>query len=392
MRIGIVNPYALDVPGGVQLHVKGLAEHLLDEGHHVRVLAPSDEDAELPDYVDSAGKAVAVPYNGSVARLLFGPVTASRVGRWIERGKYDVLHVHEPFSPSLSMLAMMAGDGAVVGTFHSSTARSRVLLASMPLLEPHLEKLTGRIAVSREALRTIHRHEGGGDAVIIPNGVYVDRFANAQPRDEWRSAQGRPTVAFLGRLEEPRKGLAVLLAALPAVLDAFPGLRVLVAGPGDPTELCRDADPRAVAACEFLGMVSDEDKERLLVSVDAYVAPNTGGESFGIILVEAMSAGAPVIASDLASFADVLEDGADGVLFRNEDAADLARCIVDVLGDALLRETLSERGRQRSRVFDWSRVAADIVDVYETCVAAQPGPVTTSAQTKRPMRRLRGRF
>ena len=390
MRIGIVNPYALDVPGGVQLHVRDLAEQLLHEGHDVRVLAPADEDVAVPDYVDAAGRAVPVPYNGSIARLLFGPVTAARVNRWIDRGRFDVLHVHEPFSPSLSMLAMMAADGAVVGTFHSSTVRSRVLLASMPLLEPQLEKLTGRIAVSREALRTIQRHEGAGDAVIIPNGVYVDRFTGVAPRQEWLGTPQRPTVAFLGRIEESRKGLAVLLDALPQLLDERPGLRLLVAGPGDPREIMRHADPRASAACEFLGLVSDVNKERLLASVDVYVAPNTGGESFGIILIEAMSAGAPVIASDLWSFRDVLADGAAGVLFRNTDATDLARHTLPVLLDDKVRRTLRKKGYARARDFDWPRVAADIVDVYETCLAARPGPVRT-VQTTHPRRRLRGR-
>ncbi|NNG40791.1 glycosyltransferase family 4 protein [Flexivirga sp. ID2601S] len=390
MRIGIVNPYALDVPGGVQLHVRDLAEHFIAQGHHVRVLAPADEDAALPDYVDPAGRAMPVPYNGSVARLLFGPVTAARVGRWIDRGAFDVLHVHEPFSPSVSMLAMMAAEGPVVGTFHSSTLRSRVLLTFMPLLEPHLEKLSGRIAVSREALGTIHRHEGAADAVIVPNGVNVDRFAQAPVAAQWQGSDERPTIAFLGRLEEPRKGLAVLLDAMPWLLAARPGLRLIVAGPGDPAEALRHTSAEVVAACEFLGMVSDVDKARLLRSVDAYVAPNVGGESFGIILVEAMSAGAPVIASDLPSFRDVLDGGPAGVTFRTGDPADLAATVLAVLGDRSRRDELSALGAVRARDFDWSRVAADVMDVYETCRAAHPEPVHT-ASANRSRRMLRGR-
>lgn len=371
----MVSPYAFDVPGGVQFHVRDLAEHLLFQGHDVRVLAPADEDADLPSYVDSAGRAVPVPYNGSVARLLFGPVTASRVGRWIDRGEFDVLHVHEPFSPSVSMLAMMAADGAVVGTFHSSTMRSRVLLTVMPLLEPQLEKLSGRIAVSREALRTIHRHEGAADALIIPNGVYVDRFASAPLVPRWQGAAERPTIAFLGRLEEPRKGLAVLLEAMPQLLAALPGLRLLVAGPGDPREALRHTSPRVRAATEFLGMVSESDKASLLRSVDAYVAPNTGAESFGIILVEAMSAGVPVVASDLPSFEDVLDGGKAGALFRTGDAASLADTVLQLLRDPVCRDALAARGSVRARDFDWPRVSADVMDVYETCRAARPGAV-----------------
>lgn len=390
MRIGMVSPYAFDVPGGVQFHVRDLAECLLAEGHDVRVLAPSDEETELPGYVDSAGRAVPVPYNGSVARLLFGPVTAGRVGRWIDRGGFDVLHVHEPFSPSVSMLAMMAADGAVVGTFHSSTMRSRALLTIMPLLEPQLEKLSGRIAVSREALRTIHRHEGAAGAVIVPNGVYVDRFATARVDPQWRGSAERPTIAFLGRLEEPRKGLSVLLDAMSAMLDARPGLRLVVAGPGDPGDALRHTPARVRAATEFLGMVSEPAKASLLRSVDAYVAPNTGAESFGIILVEAMSAGAPVVASDLPSFTDVLSGGTAGALFRTGDPVSLAGSVLRLLDDPREREELSARGARRARDFDWSRVSADVMDVYETCRAARPGVVRTTAAA-RGKRVLRGR-
>ncbi|GGB37211.1 GDP-mannose-dependent alpha-(1-2)-phosphatidylinositol mannosyltransferase [Flexivirga endophytica] len=384
----MVSPYAFNVPGGVQFHVRDLAEHLLSEGHDVRVLAPADEDADLPSYVDSAGRAVPVPYNGSVARLLFGPVTAARVGRWIDRGGFDVLHVHEPFSPSVSMLAMMAADGAVVGTFHSSTMRSRALLTVMPLLEPQLEKLSGRIAVSREALRTIHRHEGAADALIIPNGVYVDRFATATVVPRWQGSDERPTIAFLGRLEEPRKGLSVLLEAMPRLLEARPGLRLLVAGPGDPGEALRHTSARVRAGTEFLGMVSEHDKASLLRSVDAYVAPNTGAESFGIILVEAMSATAPVVASDLPSFADVLAGGTAGALFRTGDPESLADTLLRLLDDPGERGELAARGAVRAREFDWSRVSADVMDVYETCRAANAGAVRTisSGRTKRVLR------
>lgn len=386
----MVSPYAFDVPGGVQFHVRDLAEHLISQGHEVRVLAPADDDAELPSYVDPAGRAMPVPYNGSVARLLFGPVTSSRVNRWIDRGEFDVLHVHEPFAPSVSMLAMMAADGAVVGTFHSSTLRSRVLLTVMPLLEPQLEKLSGRIAVSREALRTIHRHEGATDAVIIPNGVYVDRFATAPLAPGWQGTRERPTIAFLGRLEEPRKGLAVLLDAMPAMLAARPGLRLLVAGPGDPRDALRHTAEKVRTATEFLGMVSEADKASLLRSVDAYVAPNTGAESFGIILVEAMSAGVPVVASDLPSFADVLDGHAVGELFPTGDAQALADTVLQLLDDPARRSQLAVRGQDRARVFDWSRVAGDVIDVYETCRAARPGGVRSNSAS-RSKRVLRGR-
>ncbi len=389
MRIGLVSPYSFDVPGGVQLHVRDLAEYLLGQGHHVSVLAPADDDTPLPAYVVGAGKAVPVRYNGSVARLLFGPVTAARVGRWVEHGRFDVVHVHEPISPSLSMLAMWACEGPLVATFHTSNVRSRVLHAARPLLQAGLEKISGRIAVSPEARATVRRHLGK-DAVVIPNGVYVDRFAQAAPDPRWQGTAERPTLAFLGRIEEPRKGLPVLLEATSRILRRHPGLRILVAGPGDRRNALEGVPTRVADACEMLGAISDDEKARLLASADAYVAPNTGGESFGIILIEAMSAGAPVIASDIEAFRAVLDGGRTGVLFDNADGAALAAQTIALLGDPARRRRLRAAGLQRAREFDWSRVADSIEDVYETVIAAQLPAYASATESRRPRRRRGG--
>lgn len=373
MRIGIVCPYSWDVPGGVQFHIRDLADHLIRLGHEVSVLAPADDDTPLPPYVVSAGRAVPVPYNGSVARLNFGFLSAARVRRWLHDGTFDVIHIHEPASPSLGLLACWAAQGPIVATFHTSNPRSRAMIAAYPILQPALEKISARIAVSEYARRTLVEHLGG-DAVVIPNGVDVDFFAAAKPRPEWRSEEARGvtadraggTIGFIGRIDESRKGLPVLMRALPKILAERPGTRLLVAGRGDEEEAVEGLPERMRGSVEFLGMVSDEDKARLLRSVDLYVAPNTGGESFGIILVEAMSAGAPVLASDLDAFAQVLDQGAAGELFANEDADALAAAAVRLLGDPARREELRERGSAHVRRFDWSTVGADILSVYET--------------------------
>jgi phosphatidyl-myo-inositol alpha-mannosyltransferase len=389
MRIGIVCPYSFDVPGGVQFHVRDLAEHLLATGHHASVLAPADEDTPLPEYVESVGRAVPVRYNGSVARLNFGPVTAARVGRWLERGDFDVVHLHEPVTPSIALLALWSAEGPVVATFHTSNLRSRAMQAAYPLLRPSLEKIHGRIAVSEDARRTVTTHLGG-DAVVIPNGVNVDRFAQAEPDPRWRGTVDAPTLAFLGRIDEPRKGLPVLSAALPEVLRHHPGTRVLVAGPGDVDAARERMAPEVAAATEFLGLVSDADKAALLSSVDLYVAPHTGGESFGIVLVEAMSAGAAVVASDLPAFVRVLDGGRAGATFANEDAADLADRLVRLLGSPQERSRLSAEGSRRARVFDWGVVAEDVMAVYETvthAVDVLPGDAGDTRWT----RLLRGR-
>ncbi|ALO07113.1 Phosphatidylinositol alpha-mannosyltransferase [Streptomyces venezuelae] len=361
MRIGIVCPYSWDVPGGVQFHIRDLAEHLIKLGHEVSVLAPADDETPLPPYVVSAGRAVAVSYNGSVARLSFGFLSAARVRRWLHDGTFDVVHIHEPASPSLGLLTCWAAQGPIVATFHTSNPRSRAMIAAYPILQPALEKISARIAVSEYARRTLVEHLGG-DAVLIPNGVDVDFFARAEPKKEW---QGE-TLGFIGRIDEPRKGLPVLMRALPRILTERPGARLLVAGRGDEEEAVASLPPEMRSRVEFLGMVSDEDKARLLRSVDVYVAPNTGGESFGIILVEAMSAGAPVLAADLDAFAQVLDQGGAGELFANEDADALADAAIRLLGDETRRAELSARGSSHVRRFDWNTVGADILAVYET--------------------------
>ncbi|MEU3660799.1 glycosyltransferase family 4 protein [Streptomyces sp. NPDC032940] len=380
MRIGIVCPYSWDVPGGVQFHIRDLAEYFLRLGHEVSVLAPADDDTPLPPYVVSAGRAVPVPYNGSVARLNFGFLSAARVRRWLHEGAFDVIHIHEPTSPSLGLLTCWAAQGPIVATFHTSNPRSRAMIAAYAILQAALEKISARIAVSEYARRTLVEHLGG-DAVVIPNGVDVGFFAGAEPKSEWQTAEARSsvegggarreggTIGFIGRIDEPRKGLPVLMRALPKILAARPETRLLVAGRGDEKEAVASLPAELRSRVEFLGMISDEDKARLLRSVDLYVAPNTGGESFGIILVEAMSAGAPVLASDLDAFAQVLDQGAAGELFANEDADALADAAVRLLADPERRAELRERGSAHVRRFDWSTVGADILSVYETVTA-----------------------
>ncbi|MFL6001075.1 MAG: glycosyltransferase family 4 protein [Streptomyces sp.] len=361
MRIGIVCPYSWDVPGGVQFHIRDLAEYFIRLGHEVSVLAPADDDTPLPPYVVSAGRAVPVPYNGSVARLSFGFLSAARVRRWLHDGEFDVVHIHEPSSPSLGLLTCWIASGPIVATFHTSNPRSRVMVAAYSILQAALEKISARIAVSEYARRTLVEHLGG-DAVVIPNGVDVAFFAKAEPKPEWQGG----TIGFMGRIDEPRKGLPVLMKALPKILAERPGTRLLVVGRGDEEEAVESLPEVLRARVEFLGMVSDADKARFLRSVDLYVAPNTGGESFGIILVEAMSAGAPVLASDLDAFAQVLDHGAAGELFANEDADALAAAALRLLGDPARLTELRERGSAHVRRFDWSTVGADILSVYET--------------------------
>jgi phosphatidyl-myo-inositol alpha-mannosyltransferase len=362
MRIGMVCPYSFDVPGGVQSHVLQLAEVMRSRGQDVSVLAPASPRVSLPEFVVSAGRAVPIPYNGSVARLQFSPAVHGRVRRWLAEGEFDVLHLHEPNAPSLSMWALRVAEGPIVATFHTSTTKSLSLAVFGGLLRPMQEKIVGRIAVS-DLARRWQMEALGSDAVEIPNGVDVASIASAPLLDGYP----RPgkTVLFLGRYDEPRKGIAVLIDALPGLVEHFPGVQVLVVGRGDEDELRSNAGGLA-GHLRFLGQVDDAAKASALRSADVYCAPNTGGESFGIVLVEAMAAGTPVVASDLHAFRRVLRGGDAGRLVPVEDGAALAAGLVAVLEDNRLANRYVAAGADAVRRYDWSVVADQIMRVYET--------------------------
>ncbi len=363
LKIGIVCPYSWDTPGGVQNHIRDLAEFLISAGHEVSVLAPAIDETSLPNYVVSAGKPISIPYNGAVARVLFGPVAFARVRQWISQGEFDLLHLHEPAIPSISLLACWAADGPMVGTFHAAAKRQKIIFAIGPILEPAIEKLSARIAVSEAARLTLTDHLDT-DAVIIPNGIYASRYANGKKQSKW---QGN-TIGFIGRFEEPRKGLSVLVEALPIIARFAPDIKVFVAGPGDPKDVEKSIDPQLRQRFEFLGKISEEDKADFMASVSLYVAPNTGGESFGIILAEALAAGACVVASDIPAFDDLLGQGQYGALFVSEDPTELAKVIIDLLRDEQKRRQLSVAGKGRGQSFDWALVAQQIYSVYEMSI------------------------
>jgi len=374
MRIGLVSPYPWDVPGGVVAHVRDLAEVLIARGHDVSVMTPvDDEDALLPAYVTRAGRTVPVPFNGSVSRLLFGPVSATRVRSWLHDGKFDVLHLHSPETLSLSLLALFNARGPIVATFHAANPRSRVLAMMQSPLQVQLEKLSGRIAVSPAARKTIVEHLGT-DAVLIPNGVHVAKFADAQPLPGWPGTGG--AIAFVGRVDEPRKGFDVLLDAFARLRADRPGLRLLVAGPGDV-----GASPAGVTV---LGQVSDDVKAQVFRSADVYVAPNTGGESFGIILLEAMAAGTAIVASDLDAFRRVLRDGEAGQLATVGDAESLAHACATLLDSPARRRTLTAAGRALVARYDWGVVAGEVLQVYETAIAMHTGGVVEEPEAVTP--------
>ena len=376
LTIGIVCPYGWDTPGGVQSHVGDLAEYLIAQGHCVAVLAPVINEEGIPDYVTSAGRPIAIPYNGAVARILFGPLAFARVKQWIGNGNFDLLHLHEPAIPSISLLACWASEGPLVGTFHAASTRQKIAFAITPFIEPVIEKLTARIAVSEAARETLQIHLDT-DAVVVPNGIYAKRFADAHTDLRWSGN----TIGFMGRFEENRKGLSVLIEALPAIIEKIPDIRVIVAGPGNPATILDEMEPQLRQRFTFLGRISEQDKANFMSSVSIYVAPNTGGESFGIILAEALAGGASVLASDIPAFDSLLGHGKYGSLFQSENAQDLARRAVELLNNPDLRTSIAKAGREYAQSFDWDVVAERIYDVYEMAMVGHDG-VTLSSDNR----------
>jgi phosphatidylinositol alpha-mannosyltransferase len=362
LRIGLVCPYSLDRPGGVQNHVLGLAAYLRDIGHDPAVLGPGTvedlDDQDLVDRFTSAGTAVPVRYNGSVARVNFGPLSAARVRRWLGAGSFDVLHLHEPVTPSISLLALRAATAPVVATFHTATPRSRSMRLAGGALRRTIDKIDVRVAVSEPARRVVTRYLHR-DAAVIPNGFRAADFrAPAAHATPWRGGS-RPRLVFLGRVEEPRKGLEVLLAALPAIHAARPDLEVVVAGHGHrplPAHIRRE------------DAVSDARKAELLATADVFVAPHTARESFGIVLLEAMASGAPLVASDLPAFTALLQaDRRDasvglGTIFPAGDHRALAGAVTAVLDRPDPGRVA--RARQHAQRYDWAGVGPEVVEVY----------------------------
>lgn len=365
LRIGIVCPYDWGVPGGVKTHIRDLAETLTGMGHEVSVLAPVDDDVDVEPYVVSAGSTLALPYNGSVARIKFDPKAFARTRQWLREGQFDVLHLHEPLVPGPSIISAWSARGPVVGTFHASQDRGRDQAVAwfMPLFNAALERVSARIAVSEDARRTLIDNFGG-DAILVPNGVRVRTYKDAKPLE--RLASTDPTLVFLGRVDEPRKGFQVLLAALPAIAAAHPTVRLLVAGPGDAEDLLAELPDDLRARVRLLGKIDEAEKADFFATGDLYIAPNTGGESFGIVLLEAMASHVPVVASDIDAFVKVLDGGRCGALFDNENPESLAAVVNALLDQPERRATLVKDAAAHVRKYDWDTVAREVLNVYES--------------------------
>jgi phosphatidyl-myo-inositol alpha-mannosyltransferase len=367
MRIGLVCPYEWTVPGGVGNHVRALAGELRRAGHQVDVLAPAERPVAEPGFVGLGGS-LAVPYNGSVARIAFGPRALVRVRRAVGRGGYDLLHVHEPLSPSVGLLAVACTRIPTVGTFHANLGRSLALEAAGPLLRRVYDRLDGRIAVSASA-RDTWQGRFGGTMAVVPNGVAPEFFAGPKPLDAL--AGDGPTVLFVGRLE-PRKGLAYLVRAFLRLKPAFPRLRLLVVGRDDRRQQDKAmamVPPRLRPDLVFVGAVPQADLPSWYASADVFCAPSLGGESFGIVLAEAMAVGLPVVCSDIGGYRDVVHDGTDGLLVPPRDPEALAAALGGLLDNPARLAAMGEAAATAARRYAWETVAGEVAEVYRTALS-----------------------
>ena len=371
LRIVQVSPYSWDVPGGVQVHVRELAAHLRQLGHEVHILAPGQQRGQRDGAV-IVGRAVPVRGNGSVARISFGPQVASAVGRALRDVAPDIIHVHEPLVPSVSMHAVLQANAPVVATFHSNVGRERTsslwFKLAVPMIRPVWNRLARRIAVSEAARHSVCSRMGDGNLAIVPNGVDVGRFANAAPA---ALPPGRHLL-FVGRLEE-RKGFPIAVDAFAQLARTYPDLRLLVIGDGSERDAVDRLDPNARSRVDMLGRVDDDRLASYLRAADLYIGPATGGESFGIVLAEAMAAGKPIVASDIDGYRDVARDGLEALLVPPGDASALVAAVREVLDDRRLAQSLGEAGARRAHEFDWDSVSQRVLRIYEEVLEAR-GP------------------
>ena len=357
MKVALACPYAWDAPGGVQAHVRHLGEKLRARGHDVLVLAPARR-APAEGWVLEVGRPVGIPYNGSVAPVCVSASSARRVRRELRGFAPDIVHAHEPLIPGTGLFATLASPAPVVGTFHAFAERAVLYSAVAPVLRRVWRRLAARLAVSRASAGFVERRFGDG-VRVVPNGTELERFQGVSPAPLPEGS----AVLFVGRLE-PRKGLSVLVKALPALLRRRPDAFLVVVGDGPERDVVRRLPQEMRERVLMEGRVPDDALPSYHAGADVFCAPAVGGEGFGIVLVEAMAAGLPVVASDIPGYREVVRDGAEGVLVPPGDPEALAAAIAALLDDPLYARQLGEAGRQRARRYSWDVVAEEIETVY----------------------------
>lgn len=366
MKIALVSPYDYPYPGGVTSHVRHLCAEFKAVGHDVRILAPSSNRNIEREQVDvyRVGGVRRIPANGSIARITLSFRLARRVREILQDEAFDVVHAHEPLMPFLPPTVLRYSTAVNVGTFHAYRGSYYGYFYGRPILRRVFANLDARIAVSRAAKRFVRQYFMAPYRVI-PNGVEVERFhpSAVQPLPELDD--GRPNILFVGRPEK-RKGVGYLLRAYPQIKNAFPDARFIIVGAGDWEESPYRAyiERHAMRDIHIAGYVSEEDKARYLRSAHVFCAPAVQGESFGIVLLEAMAAGLPVVASEIVGYRDVVTDGQEGILVPPRNASAVAEAVCRILEDRTMAASMGAAGIEKAALYSWRRIAEQILDLY----------------------------
>lgn len=386
MKIGVVSPYDWSYPGGVREHIRHLANEFTRVGHEVRVLAPATRPTSttLDNHVFyGLGKTAPVPVNGSIARIaIVDPTLAWRVRGILRREHFDILHIHEPLVPGLSLTALRFSTTITVGTFHAfaqpgmTSTQYLAYASAAPFLRPYFRRLAGRIAVSTAAYQ-FASHYFPGNYRIIPNGVDLNRFhPNLPPLPQLMD--GKRNILFVGRFER-RKGAKYLIRAIPRIRERHPNTRFIFVGEGRLRHgLQRVVEQQGWPDVLFTGYVSDTELPRYFASADVFCAPAIGGESMGIVLLESMASGTPVVASNITGYATVVRSGNDGLLTTPRDSEDLAQAVNKLLDNEPLRQQLIHIGLQKVHEYAWPHIAHSILDYYQELIEEQRSRIGSS--------------
>jgi len=372
MKIAQVTPYEYPYPGGVTEHVFHLDLWFRVWGHEVKIIAPCAEDAQgVPDNVIRISDSiVSIPFSGSVSRVSLSPTVYAPIKRLLRREAFDVVHLHEPLTPTVSLFALRHAKTVTVGTFHAYRAKASLAFDTVaPFVQPLVDKLDAKICVSEAAREWVQR-VFPGDYIVIPNGIDVQRFGNPELEPVADYADGRPNILFVGRLEK-RKGFRFLMRAFPYVVEAFPKARLIVVGAFDKEDkepFLRYARMHHLSSVRFVGRVPPENLPSYYKTCDVFCAPSTGFESFGIVLLEAMAAGRPIVASNIAGYRSVVDHGQEGLLVEPENEHALAEALIRLLGDPALRQQMGERGQRKARRYDWPIIAGELIELYERLI------------------------
>jgi phosphatidylinositol alpha-mannosyltransferase len=373
VKIGLVSPYDYSFPGGVVNHIAYLAHNFIQWGHKVKIIAPCQQEGNhyFEEEVTPIGKPFPIPYAGAIARVPVSPLLPTKIGEILAKEEFDILHLHEPFTPMICVSALLKSDCINVGTFHAYHNKPRVYWLGKPIFRRWLTRLDGKITVSKPALEYVSRHLPG-DYRIIPNGIDTEHFnINAPQRKEF--IDNKLNILFVGRLER-RKGLGYLLNACANVKRSFPNFRLIVVGPGTVLRLRYEKLVEKMELTDnviFVGFAPSDELPSYYRSADIFCAPATGGESFGIILLEAMACGKPVVATNIQGYASVLANGEEGLLVPPRDEKALAHALLSLLNDKNLRLKMGNKGRTKAEKYSWPNISRQVMDYYSSLISSR---------------------